>query len=139
MPPVPAFVTSDVGQRIWNEYGPALNRLGLLEFLDATAFSILCESVAGLEDIRREWSGDQRYTIRVGTNGSEQPNPLLAEMRNATKGVLTQLEAFGLTPVGRQKLTGSTAATPIDLNADPMAALANEITDGIPDQPQPPV
>lgn len=138
LPDMPDFVCTEVGRRFWDTYAAPLNKLGLLEFLDATAFAILCESFATLDDMRGSFSGE--YTHIVGTNGALQTNPLVTEIRNQTKAVLALLEHFGLTPVGRQKLTGSTSATPADPNADPMAALANEVMNGgqIPDQPDTP-
>ena len=140
MPELPAFVSSDDGREFWEEFGPAVNALGLLESLDSPAFAILAESFATLKDLRREWDSDQRFTITVGDNGAEQPNPLLDQIGKQVKGILQLLAEFGMTPVSRQKLTGSTSATPIDPNADPMAALANEANElgSIPKPPDAP-
>lgn len=141
MPDLPAFVTTETGKRFWNEFGPGCNALGLLESLDVVAYGILCESFAALEDMRAEFAGCPYYTQTCGKNGAEQANPLLTEIRNQVKGILTLLSEFGMTPVSRQKLTGSTSATPVDPNADEMAQLfdiANSGDDGPPPPPDAP-
>ena len=137
MPDVPVFVSSDEARQFWDEFGTAINALGLLESLDAPAFAILCESFATLKDMRREWNSDPEYTKVVGKNGALQPNPLLDQIAKQVAGILKLLSEFGMTPVSRQKLTGSTSATPIDPNADPMAALAQQANE-IGSIPKPP-
>lgn len=126
MPGIPPFIDSDEGRRVWFEYGPQINALGLLETLDAPAFAMLCESFALLDDMRTEFAGNPEFTICVGENGAVQPNPLLTEIGKQAKAILALLGEFGMTPVSRQKLTGSTSACPVDLNADPMAQLFDE-------------
>lgn len=140
MPPVPDFVTSEIGRKFWHEYGPRINALGLLEVLDAPAFAMLCEAFAALKDMRDEFDANPEYTNPVGENGALQPNPMLALISKQMKGVLELLSEFGMTPVARQKLTGSTSATPADPNADPMAALAQQANEAgsIPKPPPPP-
>lgn len=140
MPAVPDFVSSDLGRKFWDEYGPRVNALGLLEVLDAPAFAMLCEAFAALKDMRDEFDANPEFTSHVGENGAQQPNPLLALISKQMKGVLELLSEFGMTPVARQKLTGSTSATPVDPNADPMAALAKQANEAgnIPTPPPPP-
>ena len=140
MPAMPSFVTTAAGQRFWEEFGPACNALGLLESLDVIAYGVLCESFATLEDMRTAFDQAPWFTQAVGTNGAEQPNPLLTEIRNQVKGILNLLAEFGMTPAARQKLTGSTSATPADPHSDPMAVLFDQANDSgdIPSQPDAP-
>ncbi len=135
MPDRPPFITTATGERFWAEFGPQINALGLLETLDTPAFAMLCEAFAMLEDLRTQFASDRRYTIAIGENGAEQPNPLLGEIGKQVKGILQLLGEFGMTPVSRQKLTGSTSATPLDPNADPMARLFDEANNGNPQLP----
>ena len=139
MPRMPDFVSTDVAAEFWRTYGPPCNRLGLLESLDAPAYGMLSETFSLLQQLRDAFAEDGRLTIAIGENGAEQPNPLLGEIAKQTKAILALLSEFGMTPVSRQKLTGSTSAEPVDPNADPMAALFAAVSGpgGAPPPPPP--
>lgn len=118
--------------RIWNQYAPRLNRLGLLETLDAIGFALLCDGVAGYIRIREELSHEQLVHF-IGESGHPTPNPLCALMRSQTKGVRELLSDFGMTPAARTSLTGSTSAEPAGVeDVDPIALLLQQMNGGGP-------
>jgi P27 family predicted phage terminase small subunit len=116
---------------MWRDYAPTLNRLGLLETLDAIAFAMLCDSVAGYRRIREELSREE-LVIHTGESGYPTPNPLCSLLRGQTKGVRELLSDFGMTPSSRSSLTGSTSITGPQEERDPLADL---ITGFAPDAP----
>lgn len=107
---------------LWQQYAPTLNRLGLLETLDAFAFAMLCDAYAGYLRIRNDLSHEQ-LVIFTGESGYPTPNPLCALMRGQTKAVRELLSDFGMTPASRSSLTGSTSIEGKQEESDPLAAL----------------
>lgn len=102
---------SETALQLWHEHAPTLNSLGLLEKLDAVAFAMLCDAIAGYLRIRDEL-GSEQLVLFAGESGYPTPNPLCALMRGQTKAVRELLSDFGMTPSSRSSLTGSTSIEP---------------------------
>lgn len=102
---------SEQALALWHEHAPTLNALGLLEKLDAVAFAMLCDAIAGYLRIRDELGAEQ-LVLFAGESGYPTPNPLCALMRGQTKAVRELLSDFGMTPSSRSSLTGSTSIEP---------------------------
>ena len=107
---------------MWQLYAPTLNRLGLLESLDAVAFAMLCDAVGGYLRIREELSTEELVTL-TGESNYPTPNPLCALLRGQTKAVRELLSDFGMTPASRSSLTGSTSIEGPQDERDPLADL----------------
>lgn len=118
---------SDEALRIWHEFAPVLNRLGLLESLDRVAYAMLCDAVAGYLRIRDEISREE-LVLFAGDSGYPTPNPLCALMRGQTKAVRELLSDFGMTPTSRSSLTGSTSVEPRTAEeVDPLEQLLQQL------------
>jgi P27 family predicted phage terminase small subunit len=138
LPDPPAFVDSSEALAIWHQYAPALNRLGLLETLDAIAFGMLCDACVAYVQARDQLSPDN-LVITVGEFGAEQQNPLVSIIRQQSKAVREFLGEFGMTPGSRSALTGSTSATPGQQEVDPLEALMSQFGQSAPPKvPDPP-
>jgi P27 family predicted phage terminase small subunit len=107
---------------MWATYAPTLNRLGLLESLDAVAFAMLCDAVGGYLRIREEL-GHEQLVIMTGETNYPTPNPLCSLLRGQTKAVRELLSDFGMTPASRSSLTGSTSIEGQQEERDPLAEL----------------
>lgn len=125
-PEPPSWLT-DEGRELWDQYSDTLNALGILERLDAISFGVLCDSIAALLDMRKEFARDGSYTNAVGENGAVQANPLVQLIAQQTKGVITLSSEFGMTPRGRINLTGSLSCDPDAGAVNPMQALLDEV------------
>ncbi len=137
MPDPPEWMTSDRATQLWNQYGPTLNKLGLLETLDAVGFSMLCESIDAYILASDQLSADD-LVLTVGEFGAQQQNPLVAIVRQQSKAVRELLSEFGMTPTGRIRLTGSTSAEPVETQAlDPLEELARRMGASIADPIKP--
>ena len=125
MPAAPEWMLeNDRAMRLWNEYGPTLNKLGLLETLDAVGFSLLCEAIDAYLFARDQLSADE-LVICVGKENSPIQNPLVAIVRQQTKAIRELLIEYGMTPTGRIRLTGSTSVQPVEVaGMDPLEMLA---------------
>jgi len=125
MPDPPEWMQeNDRAMRLWTEYGPTLNKLGLLETLDAVGFSLLCEAIDTYLLVRDQLS-EQELLIEVGEHGSPMQNPLVAIVRQQTKAIRELLIEYGMTPTGRIRLTGSTSVQPVEVaGMDPLEMLA---------------
>ena len=126
-PDRPDWIESDEAVEFWDQFAGSLNALGLLESLDAPAFGMLASAFAAWRQIKAE-AAKSPHTNIVGENGAVQVDPIHQLAAQQTKAVLTLLSEFGMTPVSRTKLTGSTSASPANPLADPMAALFDEVT-----------
>jgi P27 family predicted phage terminase small subunit len=126
MPEPPDWMTSPRALNVWHEYGPTLNALGLLESLDALAFSLLCDGLDALLEAREELSG-QNLVVEVGEHGSPIQNPLVSIVRQQVKTVHDLLTEFAMTPGGRIRLTGSTSVKADQQTKDPLEALAERM------------
>lgn len=145
MPDPPEWMDeNDRALKLWSEFGPALNQLGLLESLDAVAFSLLCEAIDAYLHARDQLSADD-LVILVGAkydkegqciyDGSPQQNPLVSIVRQQTKAIRELLVEFGMTPGGRIRLTGSTSVKPDAQTKDPLEALAERMGQLVVDPP----
>lgn len=127
MPDPPDWMTSDRALQLWHQYGPILNKLGLLESLDAIGFSMLCEGIDFYLTASNELSREE-LVVHVGESGSPAPNPLVAIVRGQAKAIRELLIEYGMTPTGRIRLTGSTSIQPVDMKAmDPLEELAKKM------------
>lgn len=118
---------TDEAAELWERYAETINALGLLESLDGVAFALLVESIATLDDMRKQFARDGEYTNVCGENGALQANPLVNMIAQQTKGILSLCAEFGMTPRGRVALTGSLSCTPEADDVDPMEALMREM------------
>jgi len=126
-PEPPDFMT-DCGRSHWDKYSDTINQLGLLESIDDYSFAMLCDAMATLEDMRRQFAQDGDYTNQVGENGALQINPICQLIAQQSKAVLTMASEFGMTPRGRINLTGSLSVNPDAAALDPFEQLMEEIT-----------
>lgn len=122
LPDPPAFLDNAEALKLWHQYAPALNRLGLLETLDALAFAMLCDAVVAYREARDQLE-PHNLVVHVGEHGAEQQNPLVSIIRQQSKAVREFLCEFGMTPGSRTSLTGSTSATPRGAELDPLEQL----------------
>lgn len=134
---MPEWLSDDAARRVWIDYSDIIHSLGLLESLDAIGFAVLCDGIAALLDMRKEFERDGNYTNSVGENGALQVNPLCQLIAQQTKGVLTLASEFGMTPRGRITLTGSLSCNPDPGAVNPMEQLLREVTDSPAATPQP--
>lgn len=125
--PDPPSSLGEDAREFWDRYANTINALGILEVLDGYAFSLLCESIATLDDMRTQFARDGEYTNVCGENGALQANPLVNMIAQQTKGILNLCAEFGMTPRGRVNLTGSLSCKPEDDGVDPMEALMHEM------------
>lgn len=133
MPSPPVWMLDNVrAVQLWNQYGPVLNKLGLLESLDAVGFSLLCEAIDAYLIARDQLSAEDLICY-VGKEASPVQNPLVAIVRQQTKAIRELLIEFGMTPTGRVRLTGSTSVQPVDVaGLDPLEELAKKMNAGVP-------
>ena len=132
MPDPPDWMTSERALQLWHQYGPTLNKLGLLESLDAIGFSMLCEGIEFWLKTSEKLSTESLVEY-VGESGSPVPNPLVAMVRTQAKAIQNLLVEFGMTPTGRVRLTGSTSVQPVEVKAlDPLEELAKRMNAGVP-------
>lgn len=129
-PEPPDFMT-DCGRSHWEKYSDTINQLGLLESIDDYSFAMLCDAMATLEDMRRQFAQDGAYTNQVGDNGALQVNPICQLIGSQSKAVLTMASEFGMTPRGRINLTGSLSVNPDAAALDPMEAMLRQITEPV--------
>lgn len=134
-PEPPDWLDNNEALGLWREYAATINALGLLERLDSIAFATLCNAFATLQEMKRKFARDPDYTLVVGENGAVQQNPLCQMIAQQVKGVLQLLAEFGMTPVSRKRLTGSTSCEPAGARKNPMEALMEEAQASIPTQP----
>ncbi|MBL8819097.1 MAG: P27 family phage terminase small subunit [Planctomyces sp.] len=127
MPEPPDWLVDSRSVALWNQYGPVLNRLGLLESLDAIGFAMLCDAIAFYLDAAEKIDMDE-LVVYCGESGSPAPNPLVGIVRAQAKAVRELLIEYGMTPNGRIRLTGSTSVKPVDLEQlDPLEQLARRM------------
>ena len=127
--PDPPDWLDDDGLELWCRYSDTINRLGLLESLDAISFALLCGSIATLMDMQIKFARDGSYTNQVGKNGALQVNPLCQLIGQQTKAVLSLAHEFGMTPRGRISLTGSLSCSR-EAAVNPMEDLLREVAAG---------
>lgn len=140
MPDPPDWMNSERALQVWHQYGPILNKLGLLESLDAIGFSMLCEGIDFYLEASDQLSRED-LVVYVGESNSPQQNPLVAVVRSQAKAIRELLVEYGMTPTGRVRLTGSTSVQPVEIKAlDPLEELAKKMNGGLPPAlPEPPV
>ena len=151
MPDPPDWMNSERALQLWHQYGPTLNKLGLLESLDAVGFSMLCDAIDDYLTARSQLIPEE-FVINCGAKvydedgnvsytGSPMQNPLVAIIRQHSKAIRELLVEYGMTPTGRVRLTGSTSVQPVEIKAlDPLEELAKKMNGGLPPAlPEPPV
>ena len=124
--PDPPEWLGDVGVEHWERYGPTLNRLGLLESLDALAFGLLCDAIDAYLRAREELSAEE-LVILTGKENYPTQNPLVSIVRQQSKAIRELLSEFGMTPSSRTNLTGSTSCEPPDDERDPLEQLVSQM------------
>jgi P27 family predicted phage terminase small subunit len=101
----------------WQHIAPELHRLNLLTVLDVSALAVYCSAAAQLrqaeeaiESIAKQEPSGRALTIK-GSAGNQVINPLLRIARQASNDMLRYGAAFGLTPNGRLRLSGTKPPT----------------------------
>lgn len=125
LPDPPEWLEDSVSLQHWHKYGPILNRLGLLESLDAVAFGMLCDAIACFLSARDQLPADE-LVVYVGENGAAAQNPLVSIIRQQAKAIKDLLSEFGMTPSSRTGLTGSTSVERTAKELDPLEELAKQ-------------
>ncbi|WP_234680325.1 phage terminase small subunit P27 family [Bradyrhizobium monzae] len=105
--PEPPARLSDYARQEWEAVAPELYRLGLLTVLDISAFSVYCTAAAQLRQAEELLARDGKLTFTTKT-GQRRVNPLIRIASQAQADMLKFGSAFGLTPVGRLRLSGVT-------------------------------
>ena len=138
MPDPPDWMDSPRALQLWHQYGPILNKLGLLESVDAIGFSLLCDAIDGYLTASNKLSCENLVEY-VGESQSPVQNPLVAIVRQQAKAIRELLIEFGMTPTGRIRLTGSTSVQPVEVaGLDPLEELAKRMNAGVPASPERP-
>ncbi|WP_080429495.1 phage terminase small subunit P27 family [Burkholderia ubonensis] len=86
----------------WNRVAPLVVSLGLLTVSDLRAFELLTETLA-TEAQLRETLDREGLTIATGSGGSKA-HPALRALSDARAQAARLLDAFGLSPRGRQAI-----------------------------------
>lgn len=124
IPAMPEFLPEEV-QRLWFEYAPKLEELGLLTAVDGMSLAFLllhyhfaAETVA---IITRDG------LVRTDENGADRKHPLFQVMRDNSMAYLRYAAEFGLTPSSRSRI--NVAAKPPLSIAEMLAQLIAEDED----------
>lgn len=100
-PPPPDSLSSRAAVE-WERVAPLVVSLGLLTASDLRAFELLAETLA-TEAQLRETLDREGLTISTGTGGSKA-HPALRALSDARAQAARLLDAFGLSPRGRQAI-----------------------------------
>ncbi len=114
-PPMPAWLSVGAQEK-WAEVVPELLRLGVLTILDGAALACYCQSWAEYRAATRTLEKEGRtYKLK---NGCRATHPMVAQQKQALKGVREFAALFGLEPSGRARLRITPPAGAADLTED---------------------
>jgi P27 family predicted phage terminase small subunit len=103
-PPPPRHLQG-YAREAWLELAPELYRLNLLTTLDVGPFSVYCAAYATWRQAEEALARESALTIGT-VDGHQRVNPLVRISSQAMNDMLRYGAAFGLTPVGRLRLSG---------------------------------
>jgi P27 family predicted phage terminase small subunit len=101
-PPAPPADLTGTALAIWLELAPEIWRAGHLLETDRTAFSVLCGILATERLARRALELDGLTTKSEA--GTLKAHPALRAIETARQQARGYLDAFAMTPVGRQRM-----------------------------------
>ncbi|MFL9979731.1 phage terminase small subunit P27 family [Paraburkholderia graminis] len=105
-PPAPGYLSARAKEE-WARVAPQTVALQTLARSDLRALELLAETLAD-EATLRETIGREGLTIPTGTGGSKA-HPGLRALNDARMRSMQLLNAFGLTPLGRQAIDAAPA------------------------------
>jgi len=108
--PSPPAELSQRASEEWRRLAPACVAIGTLTGADLTAFALLCETLASEREARETVAAEGLTTPTAG--GGKKPHPAVRIAENARNQSVRLLEAFGLTPRGRQSVDISPRDSP---------------------------
>jgi P27 family predicted phage terminase small subunit len=103
--------------RVWNEYAPRLEKLGMLEGLDRHTFAVFCTYVAEFVQANEDVIV-HGYSKRVKTISGDymlRENPSVGRRAEAVKNILDLSRRFGFTPLDRFALFRVSQASSLTL------------------------
>ena len=100
--PSPPAYLSQRATEAWRRLAPAATNLGVLTLADLAAFELLCVTLGAEAEARAVLERDG-LTTSTGSGG-RKPHPAVRIAETARAQAARLLEAFGLTPRGRQSL-----------------------------------
>jgi P27 family predicted phage terminase small subunit len=104
--PSPPAHLSELAATEWRRLAPAAAGLGTLTAADLRAFELLAVTLA-TEAEAREVLQREGWTVSTADGGSRKGHPAIKTIETARAQAARLLEAFGLTPRGRQALDTS--------------------------------
>ena len=107
IPPMPLCLDGAARDK-WEELAPQLAAMGILARVDGSALLSLCLAYARMVAAEKE-SSEAGLTY-VGENGLIKRHPASAIAHEASRDLLAHLEAFGLTPSSRYRVSATKAA-----------------------------
>lgn len=89
-------------REIWRYYAPELARIGLLDNLSLTSFTMLVQLLAQHQEVNQRLVREGlTYTTK---RGIPRVNPLVSVEKKLWLSCFVMLKEFGLTPLSRQRL-----------------------------------
>lgn len=92
--------------RVWNEYAPRLEKLGMLEGLDRHTFAVFCTYVAEFVQANEDVivHGYSKSVRTISGDHMLRENPAVSRRAEAVKNILDLSRRFGFTPLDRSAL-----------------------------------
>jgi P27 family predicted phage terminase small subunit len=109
-PPAPRHLRG-YAREAWLELAPELHRLNLLTVLDVAPFSVYCAAYATWRQADEALAREGTLTITTA-EGHQRVNPLVRISSQAMNDMLRYGAAFGLSPAGRLRLSGTNPPAP---------------------------
>ena len=98
LPPMPTTL-SDGAKRHWQRLAPKLNQMGITRRIDGTMFSLLCETLADLDQATTQLRAEGQ--VITDSKGRLVRNPLAVSVKDLRQQVAGLSAQFGLTPKAR--------------------------------------
>lgn len=115
-PPKPAGL-SKVANRVWDELGPELVRVGLLTVVDGAAFTLLCRNISDYEAVLGKFNEIDDFVD--STPKGYQVQSVWFTIRNRLHDDILRLsKEFGLTPASRSGMKGAKSENQLGLDLD---------------------
>ena len=102
MPNCPEWL-DDEAKWFWNEYGPKLNKLGLLTEIDGPAFIMICKYWSDWVKYSNDY--DKNGVKLVYESGHEQIRVEVSMAKDAAKMIKSLLQEFGMTAASRSNIS----------------------------------
>ncbi len=114
IPPKPAGL-SKVANKVWEELGPELVRVGLLTVVDGAAFTLLCRNIADYEAILEKFNSIDDFVDT--TPNQYKVQSVWFTIRNRLHDDILRLsKEFGLTPASRSGMKGAQSEQQLGLD-----------------------